>query len=65
MFFCCVSSHLEDEHLPSEEGHSVEVAVTDVGFAVTRQRRTVAGRARRTGMTVMLAFGGGVCPSRR
>ena len=26
--------YLEDEHLPSEEGHGVEVAVADVGFSV-------------------------------
>lgn len=63
MFFD--SDHLEDKHLPSEEGHSVEVAVTDVGFAVPRQCRPVTRWPCRTGVAVMLALRGGVCSSRR
>lgn len=59
-----VSAHLEHEHLPSEEGHSVEVAIADVGFAVSRQCGPVTGRVRRTGMPVVFALGGRMRPSR-
>lgn len=59
-----VSAHLEHEHLPSEEGHSVEVAIADVGFAVSRQCGPVTGRVRRTGMPVVLALRGRMRPSR-
>lgn len=55
LYLVTASTHLEDEHLTSEDRHRVEVSVANVGLAVSRQRGSgVAG----VGVVFALRVGG-------
>lgn len=57
-----LGAHLENKHFPSEKGHCVKIAITDVGFSIARRGPVTRGWSRRMGLTVIFPFRRRVSP---